>query len=360
MYNKTRLISITLTIVLVSAAFADNNKNMIKHYDSNPNLATIMPDSLWKGVPVNKNNMYINIENNVLPKFSDLLKWLTTKNPQRNEKKADTWRVETITNSGFLTDTANKFVWLGHSSFFMQINGIRILIDPILTNGFLKRYAGYPETPDAYINIDYVLISHNHRDHADKKSLKIIAKNNARVQILAGLGMNKRVKKWVKGCNIQEAGWYQQYNTDTSKIKIYFLPSQHWSKRGLFDTNKTLWGSFVIQAENITIYWAGDSGHGSHFEKAAELFPNINYCFMPIGAYKPVWFMSPQHITPTEAVNYFNLMRAKNFVPMHYGTFDLADEPLGEPYRTMQQLNAEGKIIGKLIMSKIGESVFFD
>ena len=115
------------------------------------------------------------------------------------------------------------------------------------------------------------------------------------------------------------------------------MPAKHWNKRGLTDFNKTLWGSFIIKSNNKTIYFAGDTAVGNHFKEIAEFFPKIDVALMPIGAYKPEFIMKDAHISPWEALEAFNHLQAKLFIPMHYGTYDLSDEPFGEPYRVMQK-----------------------
>ena len=116
-----------------------------------------------------------------------------------------------------------------------------------------------------------------------------------------------------------------------------------------------LWGGFVIRAAGKTIYFMGDSGYGSHFKEIAKYFPAPDICIMGIGAYSPEWFMGPSHITPENAVKAFNEMGGKTFIPMHYGTFDLADEPFGEPLRKINALRPQ--INGELLTPAVGEIV---
>ncbi|HTH38555.1 MAG TPA: MBL fold metallo-hydrolase, partial [Pyrinomonadaceae bacterium] len=131
---------------------------------------------------------------------------------------------------------------------------------------------------------------------------------------------------------IKTAGWFQQYDTG-GPVKIYFVPVRHWSRRGLFDTNERLWGSFVIQCDAATIYFGGDSGYGRHYREIGELFPSIDYFLLGIGAYEPRWFMEPNHNNPGDVVKAFRDSGARALVPMHYGTFDLSDEPPGQPLK---------------------------
>lgn len=124
------------------------------------------------------------------------------------------------------------------------------------------------------------------------------------------------------------------------------------------DVNKTLWGAFVIKSNDKTIYYGGDSGYGNHFAEAGKLFPNIDVALIGVGAYSPRWFMSPNHQDPQSAVQAFNDTKAKMMIPFHYSTFDMADEPLSEPEKILNDLVAENKVNGILKIVKLGEAVF--
>lgn len=134
------------------------------------------------------------------------------------------------------------------------------------------------------------------------------------------------------------------------------MPASHWHRRGLLDMNKVLWGSFVIKTSTQTIYFAGDTGFAPHFEKIEELLGPMDVCIMPIGAYKPSFLMQKSHMNPHEAVKAYNQLRGGLFVPMHYGTFDLSDEPPSEPVRLLEQIAASGMLQG-LRVPAIGEPV---
>jgi L-ascorbate metabolism protein UlaG (beta-lactamase superfamily) len=199
----------------------------------------------------------------------------------------------------------NGITWLGHASFLIRLHGVKILIDPVL---------GYPYrlSPKGILlclflwrlsqDLDYILISHDHRDHCDEKSIKLLARQNPKAIWLCGLGLDSLLKKWTNAENIQAAGWYQQYHTPTPGLQIYYLPSRHWSRRGLTDTNTTLWGAFSGRIfHGKKIYFGGDSGYGSHVSKVRELFGEVDYYLAGIGAFAPRWFMGPSHMHPEEA-----------------------------------------------------------
>jgi len=166
-----------------------------------------------------------------------------------------------------------------------------------------------------------------------KKSIEVLYKNNPDIEALVPLELNAFFDK--KGIKNQQAGWYQKYKTK-GKAEIYFMPAKHWNRRGALDFNKNLWGSFVVKVNNKTIYFAGDTAYGNHFKEINKLFGEIDYCLMPVGAYKPENIMKDTHMSPQEALKGFVDLQGKTFIPMHFGTYDLSDEPLGEPLRILE------------------------
>lgn len=323
-------------------------------YIENDKLHNINPE--WRDTPVDKNNRFVNEEFPFVPKFAEILKWVFTPNPQREEKKSDTFRLVHQDDKSFLQHNKDCLIWLGHSTFYLRLNGVSLLIDPVFYKvPVTKRYADHAFSTPLFSNLDYLLISHNHQDHCQEKSIRELTTLNPQLTILTGLRMEKLLRPWSKDVIVQEAGWYQQYQTK-EELSIYYLPSRHWSKRSVNDTNKELWGAFVFQTKDKTIYFSGDTGYGHHFKEARKLFPAIDIAIIGVGAYKPEWFMSPNHISPQDAVKAFNELGAKTFIPMHYGTFDLSDEPVGEPVRLLTQLHNENKLNGELRFLDLGEN----
>ncbi|KIC94463.1 hypothetical protein OI18_12520 [Flavihumibacter solisilvae] len=320
---------------------------------SNPDLKVVLPG--WPGTPVDQDGLFINQEHPMVGSIWEVLKFMTERNPQREIKKKDTWRISVLKDEVWLNDPADKIVWLGHASFFIQLAGTRILIDPVF--GKLpvgRRYSELPVDPHKLLNIDYILVSHAHYDHCDKKSLILLAAANPKAQVFCGLKLNKLIQKWV-GIPIQAAGWYQQYETPAD-IRITFLPSRHWASRSFFDANETLWGGFMIQKSGKCIYYSGDSGSGSHFNDIGVFFPGIDVALIGVGAYAPAWFMSRNHQDPFQAVEAFHATGGRIFIPFHYGTFDAADEPMSEPEQILNKLRAEGKINNELKILRLGET----
>lgn len=329
-------------------------------YTHNPLLPYMPGMESYPGSPLDHSGRFVNLEFPYVPKFSEVLKWQSGPRPQKDEKKRDKWRVRVISEPSFLSSTDDVIVWLGHASFFIRIHSIQILIDPVFGSmPFTPRFSAFPIDPNLFRNIDYILISHDHRDHCDEDSIKLLARNNPEAVFLTGLHLDSTLKGWVRNHNIQAAGWYQQYLTDMHELRITYMPSRHWARRNLTDTNNHLWGAFAIQAGGKTIYFSGDSGYGSHFKEAGEMFPDIDVCIIGIGAYSPRWFMSPNHIDPENAVKAFAETGARRMLPMHYGTFDLSDEPMGEPPLLVQKAFNEQMAAGELLLPAVGEKIHF-
>lgn len=324
-------------------------------YTLNPDLPLLELPFEWEGTPIDSRGRFANHEFPFVDSFKDVLRWQTTRNPQKLEKKSDTWKAKVLYNQGFPDSKDDCIVWLGHASFFIRLAGITILIDPVLFNvSLIKRQSALPLAVDELRNIDYILVSHDHRDHCDEKSLQILARNNPDATYLTGLKLEPLLQSFTHSNKIQAAGWYQQYKTDKA-LKVFYVPSRHWGRRFLNDTNVRLWGGYVIQGAGKTIYFSGDSGYGSHFEDIGKVFPVIDYSIIGVGAYKPEFFMSQSHVSPTNAVKAFHDMHGKVLIPMHYGTFDLSDEPLGDPLRVLKKLEEQDAIKGDLKALKVGE-----
>lgn len=307
-------------------------------FHRNEKLKTIKKD--WIGNP-NRKGKFQNLTLHKKAGISGILKMKYQRNPDRHIKRAENWNPYHTKLTSLDHIKEDSLVWLGHSSFYMQLDGERILLDPVFGHiPFVRRKSVFPARVSAFKNINYILISHDHYDHLDKKSIKAILKHSHHnLKIICGLGLKSLLEKWIGNrAEIIEAGWYQQYTDKT--LKITFLPCRHWGKRSIKDDSERLWGAFMVQSSKLNIYYSGDTGFGEHFSQIPELFGNPDYAIIGIGAYKPRWFMEPNHISPYEAVRAAKIMGAKIAIPMHYGTFDLSNEPLSDP---PQVFEAEAK-----------------
>jgi L-ascorbate metabolism protein UlaG (beta-lactamase superfamily) len=248
-------------------------------------------------------------------------------------------------------------VWLGHAGFLLRAAGVSLLFDPVLFSSLgLRHRHALPCAPEAVTGIDYLLLSHGHRDHLDAQTVRLLARQNPKMRVLSSLGMAPLLGGLAPALPVQEAGWWQQYDLGPdAPLEIFYLPAAHWHRRGLLDTNRVLWGSFLIRTPDRLIYFAGDTAYGDHFEAIEKLFGPVDVVLMPIGAYKPAFMMSQSHVNPHEAARAANVLRAGHVVPMHYGTFDLSDEPASEPLRQLTEVAAGGMLRGQLHVPAVGE-----
>lgn len=218
-----------------------------------------------------------------------------------------------------------RITWLGHSTFLVQLDGVSLLTDPALLPeifGGIDRNVPPGVAIEDLPPIDAVLVSHAHYDHLDLPTVQKVG-----APAIAGLGLERWFRD--RGLPATELGWWS--STRVGPLTITFVPAQHWSRRGLFDTNRTLWGGFVIEGSRATVYHAGDTAYFAGFREIGARFQGIDAALLPIGAYEPAWFMEPMHLNPEQALRAFEDLGARTFVGMHWGTFKLADEALDEP-----------------------------
>lgn len=354
------LLVIVLCAALIAVIFwSENDTAVIKAYVENETLPIIKTG--WQGTPVDEDGRFVNAEFPYLPKVTDILKWRFGARPQKQAKADDRARLEIKDPTEFLNSEKDGILWFGHASFLIRLNGINILLDPVFGEpSFITPLAAPPSPVEKLRRVDFILISHDHRDHCDAATIEQLTKKFPDARLLAGLQMNELLKDWNSSANeIQTAGWYQQFKLPTDKIKISFLPSRHWSRRGLFDTNARLWGGYVIEGAGRTIYFSGDSGYGSHYKELAEVFPKIDYFLIGIGAYEPNWFMKANHNSPAEALQGFLDAKAEYLLPMHFGRFDLSDEPPSEPLRLLKEKATAANVSDKIKNLQINDSLYF-
>ncbi len=317
----------------------------------NTRLRTINP--YWRGNPT-WHGKFFNREHRWRPGMKSFLKWRFSKNPQALEKKTENWNPPVKFIQSLDGITGNVLIWLGHNSFFLQLGGKRIMFDPVFGNiPMMKRKSRFPANPSAFTHIDYLLISHDHYDHLDKKSVELLAKNNPGLKLFCGLGTGELISRWCPDMEVCEAGWYQQLEDDG--LILTFLPAQHWSKRFLNDGGKRLWGAFMLQADGLSLYYSGDTGYSRHFSEIPSLMGKVDYFLVGIGAYKPKWFMRPNHISPQDAIQAAIDIHASVSIPMHYGTFDLSSEPLHDPPQVFAEEARKRKV--KIRIPELGEVV---
>ena len=253
--------------------------------------------------------------------------------------------------------------WIGHASFLIQVGGLNILTDPIFGDLSLM----YPRNfapgilPQHLPKVDVILISHNHRDHLDLRSLKFFKKEQT--QIFVPMKVKKILEK--KGYkNLFEFNWWDEKKIELNNVKngtkVTFLPTLHWSIRGILDLNKSLWGSWMIESNQSKIYFGADSAYSDHYTKISKKFSQIDVAIMPIAPCEPRQLTKNTHMDAHESSNAFLDLNAKTFIPMHWGTFRLGTDSFDGPIKKLREWwdenleNLEDKI---LYIPKFGEKV---
>lgn len=251
------------------------------------------------------------------------------------------------TDAAFLK--ANRRVptmtWLGHATVLVQVAGINIITDPVLSERASPvtwagphRHVPAPLAPADLPPIDVVFISHNHYDHLDRPTVLDIKARFPEATFLVPLGL----ADWFRAegiTRVVELDWWDRHAAHG--LRFTFVPAQHWSRRGLTDTNRSLWGGLVIEAPADAsrpwrFLYTGDTGYSRDFADIAARFPGgFDWAAIPIGAYEPRWFMRRQHVNPDEAVQIALDVGARRALGVHWGTFSLTDEPLDEPPKAL-------------------------
>ena len=234
--------------------------------------------------------------------------------------------------------------WIGHSTALWQLGGLNILTDPHFTEraspvAFAgpKREVALPVELAALPRIDLVLISHNHYDHLDTRTVRLLNQQPGGPPLfIVPLGLDL----WMKDqgiTRVQRMDWWESTRVAaaTGEVTIHFVPAQHWSSRSPWDRNATLWGGFVAQAQvnqaPYTMFFAGDTGYSKDFADIGARFGGFDFSQIAVGCYSPRWFMQDQHVNEEEAVKIHLDVKSKLSMGVHWGTFRLCDEAIEAP-----------------------------
>jgi L-ascorbate metabolism protein UlaG (beta-lactamase superfamily) len=237
-----------------------------------------------------------------------------------------------VEGSGLRTTLVN------HSTVLLQQQGFNILTDPIWSERASplswigpRRRRKPGVSWDDLPRIDAVLISHNHYDHLDLPTLhRLAARGDSTFVVPTG---GARLLRSENIGPVHELDWGESFTLPG--FTIHCVPAQHFSSRGIYDRNKTLWCGYVIEYQDRLVYFAADTGFGRHFAQIREKFGSPYLALLPIGAYEPRWFMSPVHMAPDEAVRAHDILAAKTSIAIHHGTFQLTDEALDTPRKQL-------------------------
>jgi L-ascorbate metabolism protein UlaG (beta-lactamase superfamily) len=268
--------------------------------------------------------------------FLGVLRWKLTSRPEPSPRFISD--VEASMPPRRVEGSELRVTLVNHSTVLLQLRECNILTDPIWSGraspfswaGPHRRRApgvAWEDLPP----IDAVLISHNHYDHLDLPTLRLLAgRGNSTFVVPAGAGRLLRSKNIGP---VHELDWGESFALPG--VTIHCVPALHFSSRGIFDRNKTLWCGYVIECGERLIYFAGDTAFGSHFAWIREKFGAPHLALLPIGAYEPRWFMSPVHMAPDDAVRAHEILNAGTSIAIHHGTFQLADEGVDAPEKRL-------------------------
>jgi L-ascorbate metabolism protein UlaG (beta-lactamase superfamily) len=266
--------------------------------------------------------------------FLDLLRWKMSSRPEPSAGFVSD--VEQSKPPARVEGSELRVTLINHSTLLIQQREIHILTDPIWSERASplaaigprrQRKAGvrWEDLP----RIDAVLLSHNHYDHLDLASLRRLAEGGASQFVVpSGVGRLLRAQKIGP---VHELDWGESLPLSPGGSRIHSVPALHFSARGLFDRNRTLWCGYAIEGADRVVYFAGDTAFGDHFALIRERFGPPRLALLPIGAYEPRWFMSPVHMSPDEAVRAHEILGAETSIAIHHGTFQLADEGIDTP-----------------------------
>ncbi|MFC1821831.1 MBL fold metallo-hydrolase [Thermodesulfobacteriota bacterium] len=271
---------------------------------------------------------------------------------QKPRRPSNTLPVVPLTGGDFSNPTSEdlRLVWLGHSSVLVEFEGKRYLIDPMFSEraSFVqwagpKRFQPAPLIAENVPELDGIIISHDHYDHLDRGTIEHFT--NGKVPFYVPLGVGKYLVSWgIDSSRIVECDWWDEVTDD--KVKLIATPARHFSGRGLFDRDETLWCSWVLAGEKSRIYFSGDNGLSPAFEEIGRDYGPFDITFLEIGAYDETW---PEiHLNPEEAVQAQIMLKGKRLIPIHWGTFDLGLHNWYDPVERLVQAAKSNNIVYSL------------
>ena len=294
-----------------------------------------------------KNQNSLQLENGKFPGINNILgltymdhacivlRYLYENNSQTPIAKLPLKQVDLKNFQSNLTNQLNT-TWLGHSSLMININGYKVLTDPVLENrmsplGPFRFNGDIPLDIDQLPPIDIVIISHDHHDHLNKYSIQYLKKITKKFIVPRAVG-SKLLSWGVSDDKIVELNWWEKYQVSET-FTITATPAQHFSGRRVGGRNLTLWASWVLKSPEYSLFFSGDSGYFEGFKKIGKAFGPFDMTFLECGAYDKLWH--PVHMFPEETVQAHLDLKGKVLHPIHWGTFNLSFHPWYEP---MQRL----------------------
>lgn len=310
--------------------------------------------------PQYKNGRFQNV--NHTPTFTEghsfgkvLYKYLFVKYPRT---RPETILPSVKTDLHSLSRDENVLIWFGHSSYFIQVDGLRFLVDPVFSGnasplrGSNRSFKGSDIYEPADIpDIDYLLITHDHYDHLDYRTVTALRSKVRKV--ITGLGVGGHLQRWgYDAAMVTELDWYDHVVL-RNNITLHATPARHFSGRG-FIRNNTLWLSFVLQSHSMRLYIGGDSGYDEHFKMIGEKFGPFDLALLDNGQYNPAW--RAIHMFPEDVLKAASDLQADRVLAGHSGKFMMSTHPWDEPLKRITELNQQAGL--KLLTPRIGQPVY--
>jgi len=266
--------------------------------------------------------------------LANVLRWLLTRSPGPWPTHVED--VQVALPADRVDDGSIRATIVGHATVLVQVAGLNVLTDPVMsarigpTPWTGPKRVRPPAVPfEAIPRIDVVLLSHDHYDHLDRPTLRRLAARDNPL-VLTG----KRVGRKVPSRRVVELDWWERHALGEG-LSATYVPAEHFSGRGLFDRDKSLWGGFVLETPHGKVYFAGDTARGVHFRAIRERFGPMTLSLLPIGAYAPRWFMERVHMDPDEALHASLTLESQTSLAIHFATFNLADDSYDAPTRAL-------------------------
>lgn len=252
-----------------------------------------------------------------------------------------------------------RATWLGHSTMLLEIDGVRVLTDPVWgPRASPSRLAGprrfqpVPVALRALPSLDIVVVSHDHYDHLDYPTIRELARRE--VPFVTSLGVGAHLEAWgVPPERIVELDWWESHRLARGGLVVTATPSQHFSGRGLRDRNASLWSSMVLRSERHSVFFSGDTGLTTEYRTIGRTFGPFDLVMLEVGAFHPAW--GDIHLGPENALEALALLGGGPFLPVHWGTFCLAMHAWDEPAETLLELGPRAG--ARLVMPRLGEPV---
>jgi L-ascorbate metabolism protein UlaG (beta-lactamase superfamily) len=289
-----------------------------------------------------------------MPSLSDFLCGRERGNPTRplpSLNPIDAWRRK--------PDTDLRVTWLGHSTTLIEIDGVRVLTDPVWGRRASpsqlagpKRFQPVPVALRELPPVQVVIISHDHYDHLDYPTIRALVKSD--VPFVTSLGVGAHLEAWgIPPARITELDWWESCTLPSGGVHVTAAPSQHFSGRTPKTRNATLWSSFVVRSERHCVFFSGDTGLTTEYRDIRERLGPFDLAMLEVGAWDPAW--GDMHLGPENALKAVALLEADTFLPIHWGTFRLAMHPWDQPAEVL--LEQSSSIRTRLVMPQLGEPV---